>query len=408
MATALAADDVLPPADSLRALDLLNFFLAALQSGFGPFIAVYLTGQGWTPADIGFVLTAGGLAGLLTQIPAGEILDIVRSKLALVAAGSVAVASGALLFGLRPDFVSVFAASVLQGSVGGLLGLGVTAISLGLVGHDALGERLGRNQRFASIGGLIATAAVGITGYLFSVRDIFFVTAAFALPVLVALGQIDATAIHFGRSVGAPDHHHPAPPPRVRRASLATNKNIMIFGGCLFLFQLANASMLPLVGETLAHARAPQSPLILATLIVVPQIIVAMAAPWVGRTANHWGRRPLLLIGLSVVPVRALLFALTASPTLLIIIQTLDGVSGATLGVLTALTIADLTKGTGRFNLVQGLTGALSGIGASLSTSLSGIAVGEFGGPAGFVGVAAVSLSAVVLLWALMPETKPT
>ena len=106
-------------------------------------------------------------------------------------------------------------------------------------------------------------------------------------------------------------------------------------------------------------------------------------------------------------PIRSLFFATITDPTLLVIVQALDGISGATLGVLTALTIADLTNGTGRFNFAQGLTGTLSGIGASLSTSLSGVAVQKFGPTVGFLGVTAVALSAFVIVWALMPETQP-
>ncbi len=406
MSTVLSARDALPPLDSLRALDWLNFFLAALQSGFGPFVAIYLADQEWTPANIGFVLTASGLAGLLTQVPAGEFLDIVQSKRTLVGVGSVAVALAGLILGLRVDFPSVFAASVLQGSTGGVLGLGVVAISLGLIGHDALGERLGRNQRFASIGGLAATGIMGLVGYFLSTRDIFFATAAFVLPVLLALVTIRADDIHFGRSCGAPDHHSTRPQ-RASRVALFKDRRILIFVVCLFLFQLANASMLPLLGETLAHTEGRQSPLVMSALIVVPQIIVALLAPWAGRTANSWGRRPLLLLGFGVVPVRSLFFATTTDPTLLIIIQALDGISGATLGVLTALVIADLTNGTGRFNFAQGLTGTLSGIGASLSTSLSGLSVQKFGPTVGFLGVTAVALAAFAILWARMPETQP-
>src|SRR5262249_20301757 len=143
-----------------------------------------------------------------------------------------------------------------------------------------------------------------------------------------------------------------------------------------------------------------------SALIVVPQIIVAVLAPWVGRTASTWGRRPLLLMGLGVVPIRSGLFAMSSDPTLLVAVQALDGLSGATLGVLTALIIAALTKGTGRFNLAQGLVGTLSGIGASLSTSLSGIAVERFGETVGFWSVTVVGLMAVAIGWGFMPETK--
>jgi MFS family permease len=146
----------------------------------------------------------------------------------------------------------------------------------------------------------------------------------------------------------------------------------------------------------------------MSALIVAPQIIVALLAPWAGRTADTWGRRPLLLIGLGVVPIRAGFFALTADPAPLVVIQVLDGLTGAILGVLTTLVIADLTKGTGRFNLAQGLVGTLSGVGASLSTSISGLVVERFGHTAGFLSVTAVGLLAVAILWAFMPETKPS
>jgi MFS family permease len=406
MATVLTVHDASPRLDSLRALDRLNFFLAAMQAGFGPFVAIHLADQGWAPESIGFVLSAGGVAGLLAQVPTGELLDVVQSKRILVGVGTVAVALGALILALWPYFPAVLAASIIQGSTGGVLGLGVAAITLGLVGHKAAAERFGRNQRFSSIGSLFAAALMGVIGYFLPTRDIFFAAAILSLPVLLALIAIHAADIHFGRSCGAPDHHATRPS-RVRRKSLFRDRRVLVFAGCLFLFQLANASILPLAGETLAHAEGRRSSLVLSALIIAPQIIVALLAPWAGRTANSWGRRPLLLLGLGVVPIRALFFGTVTDPALLVAVQALDGITGATLGVLTALVVADITNGTGRFNLLQGLIGTLSGIGASLSTSLSGFAVQKFGHTAGFLGVAAVALAAVALLLLLMPETKP-
>ena len=114
------------------------------------------------------------------------------------------------------------------------------------------------------------------------------------------------------------------------------------------------------------------------------------------------------LIGFSALTVRSLLFAVTTNPPLLICIQLLDGVTGSTLGVLTALIIADLTQGSGRFNLVQGFVGALAGIGASLSTTFFGVIVGRFGSAVGFISIAGVALSTVFIVWLWMPETKPS
>jgi MFS family permease len=400
------APEAPPHRDSLRALDWLNASLAALLTAFGPTLALYLTDRGWLPEDIGLVLTASALAGLLTQLPVGELIDMAQSKRMLVAAGIIAVAVALLIFALRPEFSFAVAAAIIEGAAGSVLGPGIAAISLGVVGHSALAERLGRNQRFASMGGIVAAAMLGVVGYLVPSRDRFLLTATLGFPVLWALLRIHASAIGFARACSAADDH-PTHPQRVSRAVLFKDSRLIAFAVCLFLFQLANASLLPLVGENLVHAEGPRSSLVMAALIVTPQIFVAWLAPWVGRTADTWGRRPLLLAGLAVVPIRSGVFAVTANPTLLVFVQALDGLSGATLGVLTALIIADVTRGTGRFNLAQGFVGALSAVGASLSTSISGFAVERFGYLAGVSGVMSVGLMATAALWMFMPETKP-
>jgi MFS family permease len=397
----------LPSAASLHALDWLNAFLAALLMGFGPFLSGCLADRGWMPANIGLILTASALTGLLLQAPAGDLIDMAKSKRALVAMGAAALMFAALIFGMRSDFPSVFAAAVVQGMAGTVLGPGIAAVSLGLVGHNALAERLGRNQRFSSIGGLAAAGLMGVIGYLLSTRDIFFVTAALGLPVLLALTKIRAADIHFGRSCGSSNHDSPQPQ-RASRAILFKDRRLLTFAVCLFLFQLANASMLPLIGEALVQSQGRRSSLVISALVVVPQLLVAVLAPWVGRTAKSWGRRPLLLIGLGVVPIRSVLLAFTADPALLVLIQVLDGLTGAVLGVLTALVIADITQGTGRFNLAQGLIGTLSGVGASLSTSVWGFVAERFGSMVGFLGVTAVALTAVAVVSVFMPETNPS
>jgi MFS family permease len=398
--------EVSPSDTSLGGLDWLNFFRAGMQSGFGPFVAVLLAVGGWNQENIGFVLSVGGFAGLLSQLPGGELLDVTRSKHLLVALGVSVVALSALAIAFWPTIPVVFAALVLQGLTGGFLGPAIAAISLGLVGHAALAERLGRNQRFASAGGVAATALMGAIGYAFSYQAIFLASAALAIPLLFALARIHAAEVHHGRACGQPDHREPTPPPRVSRRSLWQNSDLLIFAICLFLFQFANASMLPLAGEALAYRSGTHASFVISAMIIVPQIVVVLAAPWVGREAQSWGRRPLLLIGFGALTVRALLFALTSNPFLLVPFQLLDGISGSVLGVLTALVIADLTKGTGRFNLAQGFVGTLSGIGAALSTTFFSLVVQYFSGAIGFISIAAFALTAVLIVWFRMPETR--
>jgi MFS family permease len=397
-----------PSQVSLGGLDAVNFFVAGILAGFGPYVAAYLADQKWNQENIGFVLTASSLAGLLSQLPGGELLDTVRSKRAILAAGATIVAISALIIAFQPRFPLVFTALMLQGITGGLLGLAIAAISLGLVGQAGLPERLGRNQRFASTGSLVAAAVMGLIGYFLSYKAIFLAVAALTPALFVALTRIHPPDVHFGRACGAPHHHESGQPARTNRRTLCKRSELLAFAICLFLFQLANASMLPLVVEALVYEGERRSSLVVSALIVLPQILVALMAPWVGRQAKNWGRRPLLLIGFGALPVRALLFSLALDPPLLIVFQLLDGISGAVLGVLTALVIADVTGGTGRFNLAQGLVGTASGIGASLSTTLFGLLAAGFGRTTAFVTIASVGLLAALIVLFFMPETKPS
>jgi MFS family permease len=174
----------------------------------------------------------------------------------------------------------------------------------------------------------------------------------------------------------------------------------------MVLFQVANASMLPLAGGILAYKSQRQAAPLVAALIIVPQLVVALLAPWVGQRAERRGRKPMLLVGIGALPIRAGLFALTSNPFALMVIQVLDGITGAVVGVMTALVIADVTKGTGRFNLAQGVFGTVMGLGASLSPTLSGLIVHHFGHPAGFASLAGEGLVALVTLAIFLPETK--
>jgi MFS family permease len=388
-------------------LSWLNFFLSGMQTAFGPIAAAYLAAQEWTAKDIGFVLTIGGVASLVSQMPGGELLDAARAKRLLVAAGVVIVALSILIFRLWPSFPLVALAQVLQGITGGVLGPAVVAISLGLVGHAALSERLGQNQRFAAAGGVAVTLTMALVAYSESPWAMI-VPVVLAVPVLIALNQIRPEEIDFGRASGVERAPAGSPERAGRFAALLKNRRLLTFALCVVLFQLANASMLPLVNGMLASEGKRQAAPLVAALIIVPQLIVVLLAPWVGEQAEKSGRKPLLLVGFAALPLRAVMFALISNPLALIVIQVLDGITGAVLGVMTALVIADVTKGTGRFNLAQGMFGTIMGIGASLSPTLSGLIVHHFGYPGGFVSLAGEGVVALLALVFFLPETKPT
>ena len=395
-----------PSRASLRGLDWFVFFMADVQTGFGPFVSVYLTTQAWTQVDIGLVLTVGSLIGLAGQMPGGAVVDAARSERLVAACGVIAISASAIALAAWPIFLLVLLGRVLHAAASCLLGPAMAAISLGLVGHAGIGERLGRNARFASIGTGLAAAAMGALGYLTSSRYVFFATAALIVPTLIALFHIRPSEIDPERAHGG---KHDAGLRKLGEGllALAGNRALLILAACALLFHLANAAMLPLMGSLLTTRSSDWATVLIAACIVVPQLVVAAFSPWVGRQAQQWGRRPLLLLGFAALPLRGLLFGVVTDPFLLVSVQLLDGISAAALGVLVPLVIADVTRGTGRFNLAQGIVGSAVGIGASLSTTLAGYMSDSLGSAAAFFGLAALGFAGLVLVWTSLPETRP-
>jgi predicted MFS family arabinose efflux permease len=393
-----------PSCRSLRGLDWFVFFLADTQMGFGPLVAVYLTAQKWTQGDIGLVLTAGGLIALAGQMPGGALVDAARSERVLAAFGVVAIGASALLIGAWPVFTVVLAAKLLHSAASCILGPAIAALSLGLVGHSAIAERLGRNARFASIGAGLAAAGMGTAGYLISNQAVFFMTAALCVPTLFALWMIGAGQVDPEQAHGGKARPHPGDPTATMRM-LVQNRPLIIFASCLALFHLANAAMLPLTAGVVTMRSGDWAAALVGACILVPQVVVAALAPWVGRQATIRGRRSMLLLGFGALPVRGVLLAFASDPDMLVAVQILDGISAAALAVLVPLVIADVTRGTGHFNLAQGVIGTAVGIGAAISTTLGGYASDHFGTAAAFLMLACLAAAGFFAVLAFMPET---
>lgn len=396
---------ILPRVRGLRALDLLNLFIADAQTGFGAFLAVYLASHKWTALQIGAVLSIGTVATIASQIPAGALVDAMRSKRLALAGGICAITLAALLLALLPYQLPVAVAEVLHGFASCVLTPAVAAVSLRLVGHVGFPERLGRNARFAAIGNATAAAVMGAVGTYVSTRAVFLLTAALAAPALFMLSRVG-----------------PAPAPALVRAAiqvaprpfiwrdvqrLLMDRRLLAFGACVVLFHMANAALLPLAAGLITARVGSYASLIIAACIVVPQCVVALLSPLAGRRAMSWGRRAVLLIGWTAIPVRAALFAILPAPALIVAAQALDGISATVFGVMVPLIAADLTRNRGRFNLCVGIFGLGTGIGATVSTSLAGWIADMTGDRVAFAALAGVGMAGVALLALAMPETAP-
>ena len=391
-------------ARSLRALDWMNFFVANVQTGFGPFIASYLASHKWTQGEIGMALSVGTISAMVSQVPAGAAVDAMRNKKGAAAWAIFAIILSAVLLASSPTVLPVIAAEVFHGFASCMLVPAMAAISFALVGRQNLGDRLGRNARWASIGSAVAAGLMGLFGEYFSSRAVFWLTAGLAMPALVALSMVQNTGTVSPMPQAAPE-----PDPKEKRESLIEllrDKRMLTFAACIVLFHLSNAAMLNLAAGEVTAGMGDNVQLVIAACIIVPQAIVAMMSPWVGRSAQRWGRRPILLFGFAALPVRALLFAGVSSPYLLVPVQMLDGLSAAVFGVMLPLIAADVAGDKGRYNLCIGLFGLAAGIGATLSTGAAGFIADRFGNTTSFFGLAAAGALAVLLVWAAMPETR--
>ncbi|GEL41017.1 MFS transporter [Methylorubrum extorquens] len=397
------------PADPSRratyGLDAFTFFIANLQTGFGPFLAVYFTQQKWTQSDIGLALTVGSLVSLLGQMPGGAFVDASRSKRFAAGFSAFWVGASAVMLAALPTYLVVMLAMAIHSAASCVLTPAIAAISIGLVGHARAGERLGRNASFSAVGNALGAAGMGAIGYYLSNNAVFYLAGVLVIPALMALSFIPS-----GRAVEAGRPRPAAQEPEPREAggvsALLKNRALLCFAACMVLFFLANAAMLPLVGSVMTLRASETATALVAACIMVPQAVLALTAPFVGRLAERWGRKPLLVIGFAALPVRGLLFAFVSDPYWMVAIQVFDGISASVLGVMVPLIVSDVTRGTGRFNTALGAVGTGMGIGAALSTALAGFMADELGSRTAFLGLAIVGAAGLALVLLIMPETR--
>jgi MFS family permease len=371
-------------------LDALNFLLSDVRGALGPYLNVFLvTQQHWSQASVGLVTMIGGWLGLAAQPAAGATIDATHAKRGLIVTALAVLALGAVVIFLMPSFWPVLIGNSAISVVGDVFGPAVAGITLGLYRHRQLARRMGRNAAFDHAGNVAIAAVAGAVGWAFSQRAVFLLVPLFAVLASVAVLSIPAQAIDHERARGA----EPLEGGEERISGLSvllTCRPLLIYAGCAMLFHFANAPLLPLVGQK---------------CIIAAQAIMLPIALLVGRTADTWGRKPILLIGFGILPIRAVLYTFSDDATWLIGVQLLDGIGAGIFGAITPLVLADLMRGTGRYNLAQGTVAMLQGVGASTSGLVAGLLVDHFGYATAFLEAAVAASLAFAVLLTLMPET---
>ncbi|HZZ03346.1 MFS transporter [Paraburkholderia sp.] len=387
-------------------LDWLNFSLADVRGGLGPYLGVFLlTRQHWDQATIGAVMTASGVIGLAIHTPVGAFIDATRFKRGIIVVGVVMLAISALAITRFPIFPVVAAANATMAIAGAIFGPAVAAITLGVLGQQGLAARLGRNAAFDHAGNVFIAVVAGFIGWWFSQSAVFYLVPVFAVVAVTAVLSIPARTIDYARARGL-DTDRPDQPDRPSGWSVLVGcKPLLVFAACAALFHFANAPMLPMVGQKLALAHAGRETALMSACIIAAQAVMLPMALLVGAKADTWGRKPIFLAAFAILPVRGVLYTLSDNAFWLVGVQLLDGVGAGIFGALTPLILADLMRGTGRYNVSQGVVATAQGIGASLSNTVAGLIVVKAGYSAAFLTLAGVALVAFTVFLLGMPET---
>lgn len=388
-----------------RSLDWLNFFLADVRDGLGPYLAIYLLAvHKWEPASIGLVMSLAGISALLTQTPAGALIDRTTAKRAVVIVAALVVTGSCLLLPWLTDFGWVAATQAISAIAGSVFAPAIAAISLGITGPAAFTRRVGRNESFNHAGNACSALLAGGFAYLFGPVAVFYLMAVMTVGSILAVSRVSARAIDHEVARGfVPKLLH-------EQASgwqvLLSSRPLLIFALCCALFHLANAAMLPLVSQKLSAINLQMATPLTSACIVAAQLVMVPMAMLVGLKADRWGRKPLLMAGFLILPLRGALYTLSDDPYWLVAVQLLDGIGAGLFGALLPIVVKDLTQGTGRFNVSLGALSTAFGLGAALSPGLAGLVVQGAGYDAAFMTLAAIAALAFLLLWLGMPETR--
>ena len=389
-------------------LDATNFLLADVRGALGPYLNVFLvTQQHWSQSEVGLVTTIGGLLGLAVQTPIGAAIDETRAKRGAIVLALAVLGIGATIIFARPIFWPVAIANSAMAMVGDVFGPAVAALTLGLYARKQLARRMGRNSAFDHAGNVAIAVAAGAVGYAFSQRAVFLLVPVFATLAAVAVLSIPYKSIDLDRARDLDDGSDATgrPVSPAGYSILFRSRPLVIFGLCAVLFHFANAALLPLVGQKLAAAYPKEATAMMSACIIAAQAVMLPIALLVGRTADSWGRKPLFLAGFAILPIRGVLYTLSNNSFWLIGVQVLDGVGAGVFGALTPLVIADIMRGTGRYNLAQGAIATAQGIGASLSGLAAGVIVDHFGYSATFLALGGAASVALIVFALCMPET---
>jgi MFS family permease len=403
---AVAENESGPQVPGRRALQALNFFMADMQAGIGPFLGVWLLAHGWQSGWIGSVMTVGGVAGVLMTTPAGAWVDASDNKRWLVVIPGICTVLASATILISQSFWPIALSQVATAIAGAAIGPAVTGITLGMFRQAGFGRQLGINQAFNHGGNAVGAGLSGLLGWKFGLAAVFWLAVAFAVASIISVLSIPRSSIDDRAARGIREG-----PDSGDRASglsvLLSCKPLLVLAGALALFHLGNAAMLPLYGMAVVDAKQGDPAALVAATIVVAQATMVLASLWAMRMAGRNGYWWILLISFAALPVRAVVAACLIKSWGVFPVQVLDGVGAGLQSVAVPALVARILNGTGRINVGQGAVMTAQGIGASLSPALGGWIAQTGGYPHAFLLLGALALGSVILWLSYAATIRP-
>ncbi len=406
---------------SIGWLKALNFSIADVQNGMGPYMALFLQSSAqWNSTQIGVALACGNIAQVIAQTPAGALIDRLRQKRAMIAVGVVMIAIACVVTPLFTTLTVVSTGQGLIGIAGAIFPATLAAMALGLVGRRRMDAQMGTNQAFNAAGNVFAAAAIGAIGYFFGLKWMFALVVVLCALSLFFLSRIRPEDIDYDLARGADGEGADAKDDAGKASFGASVKGVLagfgdlakqpavrIFLVCAVIFHFANAAMVPLVTQMLgADQGAERAVLYTSGYMLASQVVFMIVAALSGRLAARIGRKPLFLFAFAMLAARGVLYTLSDAPAALIAVQCMDGLGAGIFGVVAVLIIADLTKGTGRFNAAQGAVATAQGLGAFLSNAVAGYLATKVGTTPTFLVLASIAAVGFIVFACFMPETR--
>jgi MFS family permease len=383
----------------LYALEGLNFFMADVQAGIGPFLGVFLQAQGWHPQAIGTVMTLGGIAGMLATSPAGALVDATHHKRGLIVAAGVLTTLASLVLWVSHSYWMVAASQVFTAVTGAALGPALAGVTLGIVRENGFDRQFGRNQVANHAGNVVGAGLSGWLGWRYGFGAVFALAGVFGVmsvifTLLIRRDSIDhESARGLGASSSSSSEHEHASGFRV----LLTCRPLLLLAAALAMFHLGNAAMLPLYGLAVVAAHKGDPSAFTAQTIVVAQLVMVAAAFFASRLIQRMGYWGVILITFLALPLRGLVAAMFIGEWGVWPVQALDGIGAGLQSVAVPALVVRLLQGTGRVNVGQGVVMTVQGVGAALSPALGGVLAQHFGYATAFLVLGAVSTGSLAL-----------